>query len=277
MPGRAGRGHRRQSQPVDEERRGRDRGLGSDGRPRRGRSRDEAGVRGRVAHAQQQRLQAVGHARRRRGAQGGEQAALLVDGIPAVCADDHVPIPRRQRRPREPAIDVGADLVAEVSGHHAPARAAGRSRGEVVDLAGLFYLTGSGPADVRRKLLGLWFAQIAVAGGSVAVVQPPFGVMAPVWGIGLLSVWGARHGALIVLANLLLLLGFFGGAIRSRTGLDGFAIRCITDLLSRQFFLTKKGSLGFPFSGIWSGKRVSNSRPQPWQGCALPTELFPQI
>src|SRR5256885_9575137 len=27
---------------------------------------------------------------------------------------------------------------------------------------------------------------------------------------------------------------------------------------------------------IWSGKRVSNSRPQPWQGCALPTELFPQ-
>ena len=27
---------------------------------------------------------------------------------------------------------------------------------------------------------------------------------------------------------------------------------------------------------FWSGKRDSNSRPQPWQGCALPTELFPQ-
>jgi hypothetical protein len=26
---------------------------------------------------------------------------------------------------------------------------------------------------------------------------------------------------------------------------------------------------------FWSGKRGSNSRPQPWQGCALPTELFP--
>jgi hypothetical protein len=25
----------------------------------------------------------------------------------------------------------------------------------------------------------------------------------------------------------------------------------------------------------WSGRRVSNSRPQPWQGCALPTELLP--
>src|SRR5580658_7575550 len=27
----------------------------------------------------------------------------------------------------------------------------------------------------------------------------------------------------------------------------------------------------------WSGKRGSNSRPQPWQGCALPTELFPRL
>ena len=25
-----------------------------------------------------------------------------------------------------------------------------------------------------------------------------------------------------------------------------------------------------------SGKRGSNPRPQPWQGCALSTELFPQ-
>jgi hypothetical protein len=27
----------------------------------------------------------------------------------------------------------------------------------------------------------------------------------------------------------------------------------------------------------WSGRRVSNSRPQPWQGCALPTELLPRV
>ena len=27
---------------------------------------------------------------------------------------------------------------------------------------------------------------------------------------------------------------------------------------------------------LWSGKRDSDPRPQPWQGCALPTELFPQ-
>src|SRR5688572_28520806 len=67
-----------------------------------------------------------------------------------------------------------------------------------------------------------------------------------------------------------------GGAARSRTGLRGFAIHCITALLPRRGIgiLTKKGKPhGFPC--VWSGKRVSNSRPQPWQGCALPTELFP--
>ena len=30
-----------------------------------------------------------------------------------------------------------------------------------------------------------------------------------------------------------------------------------------------------PWVHYVSGKRDSNSRPQPWQGCALPTELFP--
>ena len=54
----------------------------------------------------------------------------------------------------------------------------------------------------------------------------------------------------------------FGGGGRNRTGVHGFAGRCITTLPLRHL-------------KCWSGKRVSNSRPQPWQGCALPTELFP--
>ena len=53
-----------------------------------------------------------------------------------------------------------------------------------------------------------------------------------------------------------------GGARRNRTAVNGFAIRCIATLLSRH---------------LWSGRRVSNSRPQPWQGCALPTELLPHL
>jgi hypothetical protein len=88
----------------------------------------------------------------------------------------------------------------------------------------------------------------------------------------------------------------FGGGGRNRTGLDGFAIRCITSLPPRPIgasaFFTAEGTS--PLCGSsdpaqtkreaalaslsyvkWSGKRDSNSRPQPWQGCALPTELFP--
>lgn len=73
-------------------------------------------------------------------------------------------------------------------------RAVGRSRTEEIDLAGLFYLTGSAPPEVRRSLLGLWFAQIAVATVSVFITSPPFAVMAPVWGIGVLTLWSSRHG-----------------------------------------------------------------------------------
>ena len=36
----------------------------------------------------------------------------------------------------------------------------------------------------------------------------------------------------------------------------------------------REESFGF-FPLFWSGKRDSDPRPQPWQGCALPTELFP--
>jgi hypothetical protein len=39
---------------------------------------------------------------------------------------------------------------------------------------------------------------------------------------------------------------------------------------------TRNGGACAPPSSIQSGKRDSNPRPQPWQGCALPTELFPR-
>ena len=39
----------------------------------------------------------------------------------------------------------------------------------------------------------------------------------------------------------------------------------------------KRARLPFRHLGNLSGKRDSNSRPQPWQGCALPTELFPRL
>ena len=38
----------------------------------------------------------------------------------------------------------------------------------------------------------------------------------------------------------------------------------------------KKGGLAASPRMRWSGQRDSNPRPQPWQGCALPTEPCPQ-
>ena len=46
----------------------------------------------------------------------------------------------------------------------------------------------------------------------------------------------------------------------------------ITNTLNTKKAIIFRLSLNF-----LSGKRGSNSRPQPWQGCALPTELFPQM
>ena len=43
------------------------------------------------------------------------------------------------------------------------------------------------------------------------------------------------------------------------------------------YILTKPLSLmAIRVYGKWSGKPGSNRRPVPWQGTALPTELFPQ-
>ncbi|MEZ5140305.1 MAG: hypothetical protein R2702_00695 [Acidimicrobiales bacterium] len=72
-------------------------------------------------------------------------------------------------------------------------RAVGRSREEQIDLAGLFYLTGSAPPEARTWFLRTWFAQMAIAAAAVAVSRPPFAVMAPVWGIGLITWWASRH------------------------------------------------------------------------------------
>src|ERR1700745_202496 len=74
-------------------------------------------------------------------------------------------------------------------------------------------------------------------------------------------------------------MGDVGGGGRNRTGVHGFAGRCITTLPPRpgcHHKLKGRAAKSALPRGIWSGKRVSNSRPQPWQGCALPTELFPQ-
>lgn len=42
------------------------------------------------------------------------------------------------------------------------------------------------------------------------------------------------------------------------------------------YYGKEKPTIKAYISKLWSGKRDSNPRPLPWQGNALPAELFPQ-
>ena len=76
--------------------------------------------------------------------------------------------------------------------------AVGRSRTDSIGIGGLYFLAGdSAPPIVRRQLLGSLAAQTVV--GIVAAAARPytslaFGVLVPMFGLGLSGLWGARHG-----------------------------------------------------------------------------------
>lgn len=74
-----------------------------------------------------------------------------------------------------------------------------RSRTDQVSIPGLFFLGGdAAPPDVRRRF------RIALAVETVAVVAAAaarpytvvaFGILAPMFAMGLMGVWGGRYGA----------------------------------------------------------------------------------
>jgi hypothetical protein len=90
------------------------------------------------------------------------------------------------------AIGTGALLWAYALG-------VSRSRTVVVTLPGLFFLgSGAAPPDVSRRFRIALAAEI-VAVVAAAAVRPysvvAFGILAPMFGLGLMAVWGGRHGA----------------------------------------------------------------------------------
>lgn len=72
-----------------------------------------------------------------------------------------------------------------------------RSRTDAVSIDGLFLLTGVAPRAVRRRFLGLLAAQCIVS-VAAAAARPfttlAFGVLAPMFGLGIQGLWAARHG-----------------------------------------------------------------------------------
>lgn len=75
--------------------------------------------------------------------------------------------------------------------------AAGRSRDEQVTIAGVVWLTGSAPRSVARILRGALIVQSVVA-LVTAGIRPfsavAFGCLAPMFGLGMLALHGARSG-----------------------------------------------------------------------------------
>lgn len=72
-----------------------------------------------------------------------------------------------------------------------------RSRYETIGVGGLYFLAGCAPPAVQRVLMGSLAVQVA-AGLAAASVRPytslAFGILVPMWGLGLAGAWGARHG-----------------------------------------------------------------------------------
>lgn len=77
-------------------------------------------------------------------------------------------------------------------------RAIDRSRQETIGVGALFFAGGSTPRPVRRHLLGSLGVQIlaSIAVASVHVYTAlAFGVLAPMWALGLTGLWVAAHGS----------------------------------------------------------------------------------
>lgn len=72
-----------------------------------------------------------------------------------------------------------------------------RSRSELIGVGGLFFLAGCAPPSVQRSMmlsLGIQ-TTVAVITASIRLYTAlAFGILVPMWGLGLAGLWGARHG-----------------------------------------------------------------------------------
>jgi hypothetical protein len=75
--------------------------------------------------------------------------------------------------------------------------AAGRSRTDDIGMGGLFFLLDSSPRRIQMHLMGSLAVEVAVALGTAAAkpyTSLAFGILAPVYGLGLAGLWAAKHG-----------------------------------------------------------------------------------
>jgi hypothetical protein len=73
-----------------------------------------------------------------------------------------------------------------------------RSRVDLVSISGLFFLGGdTAPAQVRRPFrvaLAVEIVAVVAAASVRPYTEVAFGVLAPMFAMGLMATWGGRHG-----------------------------------------------------------------------------------
>ena len=77
------------------------------------------------------------------------------------------------------------------------ALAVARSREELIGIGGLYFLADSAPKVVAFRLRLVLAIEIVVALATSAIrpyTSIAFGILVPMFGLGLMGLWGARHG-----------------------------------------------------------------------------------
>jgi hypothetical protein len=97
------------------------------------------------------------------------------------------------------ALSIALFVIGTAAMLWAYALGVARSRLELITIPGLFFLAGDVAPPATRRALRIATAVEVVAVVAAASVRPytevAFGILAPMFGLGLMGVWGGRHGA----------------------------------------------------------------------------------
>jgi hypothetical protein len=94
-------------------------------------------------------------------------------------------------------VDLGLFAIGCAAFLWAYAVAVSRSRTDAIGIGGLYFLQGSAPRVIQLRLLIPLAIQVVVA-IATASLRPytavAFGILVPIFGLGLSGLWGARYG-----------------------------------------------------------------------------------